>query len=168
MTVVAQYRLTAKDYLRVLIWYQWKRVALIFGVVLFLMLLLGLAVLRPTPSDPYKRTPLYFAVVITPIFLAGVAYVGLLRQASKLEAISEDTELTASGSEMRLITGSTDSRTKWDRFHKVVEINGYFVFFPQDNVFFVVPKEGFADTNTLEKFRSILKSGFADRARLKH
>ena len=167
LTAVGKYRLDAADYLRVLIWHQWKRVALVLVAVMFLMLLFGLAVVRPTSSDPYKRLPLYFAGVFTPIFVAVVSYLGLRRQAIKLEAISDDTELTASGSEMRVVTGSTDSRMKWDRLNKVVEINEYFVFFPQDNVFFVVPKEGFADTNSLEKFRSILKSGLANRARLK-
>ncbi len=168
LAVTIKYRLTANDYLRGLIWYQWKRMALIFPVVLFLMLLFGLAVLRPSSTDPYKRAPLYFAVVITPIFLVGFAYVGLRRQAAKMEAISEESELTASDSEMRVVTSSTDARMKWDRLKKVVEINKYFVFFPQDNVYFVVPKQRFVEANSIDEFRSLLKSGLDNRARLKN
>lgn len=166
--ITVRYRLTSSDYLRVLIWYQWKRIALVLGAVLFLMLLVGLSVIRPTQSEPYKRVPLYLAAVVAPIIVIFASYRGLLRQARKLESISEDVELRADPQELVLVTSSSASQTKWERFNKVVELDQYFVFFPQDNVFFVAPATSFEEAKLLDTFRAILNDSLGNKAKLKN
>lgn len=166
-TIIISYRLTANDYFRVLLWYQWKRIALTLGLVLFLILLFAFAYVKPAASEPYTRFPFYFTAVLSVVFVSLGSYITLSRQAKKLESISDEVELTAGPTRLEVTTSVSRSQMNWERLKKVVELDKYFVFFPQDNVYFVTPKACFDESGKLQGFRTILKAELGERASLK-
>jgi hypothetical protein len=164
--ITVRFHPSAADYRKVLIWYRWKRQAVIFAIVLVGLLMTGLAFVTPTAAEPYKRLPIYLGVILTPIVCVFVAYLGVRKQARKLEVISEDTEFTFTRDGLHSRTSMSESTIKWERFDKVVETSKYFVFFPQHNVFYMVPKGNFDGDSQLMNFRSIVRDSLGDRAKL--
>ena len=166
-SITIEFRPTAADYKRVLLWYQWKRLAIILGAVMVLMFGFGLAVIKPTPTEPNKSLPLYFALFVSPVFIGFLMYRGIARQAKKIEAISDDTTFTFDRDGLEMQTALASAVVKWERFSKVIENSKYLVFFPQENIFYVVPKDSFRSKQELDVVKSILFERLGSKAKLK-
>lgn len=139
---------------------------MILGIVLVGLLIAGVAFVRPTSSEPNKRLPIYFAMVLTPVVILVVTYRGISRQAKKLESITEETTFTFTADGLQSDSLSSKSRTNWERFNKVVETRDHFVFFPQESVFFIAPKSSFESDEDLEEFRKLLRNTVGEKVRL--
>src|SRR5580765_4831426 len=89
-----QFKPTAEDYRRVLIWYQWRRVVIIMAVVLVIVFFLAFYLTNSKPSDPNRdiRPAALAALVFIPFFILGSLYWGIRRQAKKIASISETTK----------------------------------------------------------------------------
>lgn len=166
-TILAKYRLTGADYRRVLFWHQWKRTAITIGITILVVFFAGISFVKPTEMEPYKRLPIYLAIAIIPIFVTFGFYRGILRRAKKLEKISDETRSAFTNEGLEFVTALSSSSVKWERFNKIVEIGDYFVFFPQDDVFFIVPKRGFENTKSINDLKSIFKDKLGDKAKLR-
>jgi hypothetical protein len=59
------------------------------------------------------------------------------------------------------------SRNDWESLSKVEEKKKDFLFYPQENVFFIIPKNSFQDAEQTARFRRILQETLGEKARLK-
>ena len=156
----------ASDYRRALLWYQRKRLLLITLVSTILLLVLGIFIFQNSggPQILGIRLELVLAAVISPIVFVGISYLGVKRQADKLVKIAQPTLFMADSDGIRTKSTSSDTDVKWDRFYKVVETRHEFIVFPQDNVFYSIPKRFFDEKSGIDKLRALLREQLGDQA----
>ncbi len=141
---------------------------MLFCGVLFLLLLITIyfANTKSETQNPDAVQTLIISMIISPLVWTGLSYVSIRRQAKKIEASAEPAELIFENDGIKTITPSASSETKWERYHKAFETKNDFIFFPQHNIFFGVPKHYFDDGEVV-RLREILKSGLGDKAKLR-
>ncbi len=164
-------RANAADYRRVLLWYQWKRQ--LFTSIVWLIVVLpalymvsseaGLIWLRTSKTAPLE---LFAILMLLPLTMAVNAYFGIWRRAKKIEQISESIKLVFSESGVKSESESTSNYRSWNKFDKVYETKEDFIFFPQDIVFYTVPRRFFSNPSQIEELKDLLKTNLGQRAKL--
>jgi hypothetical protein len=122
------------------------------------------------PIDPNldRRPVLYGLLVVVPVLIAGALFLGINRQSKKLaNSIEGDTEITFSDEGLESSNAMASSKVNWNFYKKVVETANDFVFYPQDNVFFPIPKRCFQGEEQIQEFRALLARHLEKRAKLK-
>lgn len=159
----------ATDYRRVLLWYQRKRIAIVVGLTLAILSAIIFFISRSSPRNAQNdiRPALYATLVIMPFFIGGFIYFGIWKQAKKIEDISEDTSVTFDEKGVKSVSESSSSQVIWNRFQKIVETSHDFVFFPQENVFYAIPKRFFESDAQVKNLRLLLVENLGTRAQLK-
>lgn len=165
-TIEVEYLATAKDYRRVLLWYRWKRLAL----VIVITVLVGIPILYSAffSADINNRPPgvvLWFLFIL-PLLVLVVFYWGISRQAEKIEKVFE--KVTVRFSEFGIWSkGETSfSEVGWSEFDKVYETSQDFIFFPRPKIFYTIPKRFFNPQSDVLEFRELLRETLTDRAKL--
>lgn len=159
-----EYLATAKDYRRVLLWYRWKRLAVIIAVTF----LIGIPILYSAFSgDAINRPPavvLWFLLVL-PILVLASFYWGIWRQAERIEKIFEPARVVFTENGMRSAGESSSAEMDWDDFYRVYETNQDFIFFPEKKIFYTIPKRFFQNANEIIEFKKLLQKKLGSKAR---
>jgi YcxB-like protein len=164
--IEVDYTATAEDYRRVLIWHSWKKQTIILGAVILILIPVyyGLAGASPTAQPPLIIGTF---LLIFPLIVLGTFYWGIWRQAAKIEKIFEPAHVVFSERGVESTGETSSSQMDWNRFHKVYETAADFIFFPQHNVFYTIPKRVFRDETEISDFKVLLKEQLAAKAKLK-
>ncbi len=161
-----EYLVTAKDYRRVLLWYRWKRLAVIIAVTF----LIGLPILYSAFSgDVNSRPPavvLWFLLVL-PVLVLASFYWGIWRQAERIEKIFEPAKVVFTEDGMSSAGEFSSAEMDWDDFYRIYETNQDFIFFPGKKIFYTIPKRFFQNANEISEFKKLLREKINVRARLK-
>ncbi|HRI03722.1 MAG TPA: YcxB family protein [Pyrinomonadaceae bacterium] len=164
-----QYTPTSSDFIRILIWYRWKRTAITLGVVLIFLWFFTfyLAAVKTNIQDSGVVPTLLLTTIILPLALATITYLSIRRQAKKIEATAQPTEVVFEEDGIKTITPNSSTEARWERYEKVCETKSDFIFFPQHNIFFGVPKRYFSNDREVERLREILKQRMGRKATLR-
>jgi hypothetical protein len=159
----------AADYRRVLWWYQRTR-TVITAVLTFLVLFgIGYYVSNRTNDPAYGGLRLEFiiALLCVPFIAFGTLFFGVWRQARKIEEISVPSSITFNSNGISSVSESSETDVQWKRFNKVVETEQDFIVFPQENVFYPVPKRFFEDASQIVSLRTLIMEHLGERSKLK-
>lgn len=167
--ITVKYTPTSSDFVRILIWYRWKRLAITFGIVLVVLFFITiyLANAKSKTQNPDAVQTLVITMIISPLVVTGLTYLSIRRQAKKIEASAQASEVIFETDGIKMITPNASSESKWERYQKVFETKRDFIFFPQHNIFFGIPKRHFADGVEIGRLREILKQGLGKKAKLR-
>jgi hypothetical protein len=158
----------ASDFRRVLNSYQWKRTVPIILITTFVLLVFALFVAFGAPNPtPGKILPFFLAAIVLPTFLGTLSVFGIRKHARKLADSSQPTTLTFDSNGIRSVSESSETTIRWSRYDKIVETADDFVIFPQENVFYAVPKRFFDDPAKIDHLRSLLREALGDRLKVK-
>jgi len=170
--IEVHYETTAEDYRRVLFWYQWKRLVIV-AIAYILAVGLILSVLSYGAGGPTNLTEgraptmAFIFLLMLPLLMGISGFYGIWRQAGKTAKLTEPATATFRDAGINIVTPSSKSETVWDRFAKVYETKSDLIFFPFENVFYIIPKRCFSDKRELELVKYILRAGLGIRAKLK-
>lgn len=114
------------------------------------------------------RIEFVIASIVVPFIFLGFSYFGVRRQAKKLEGISRQTTLTFYEGGIRSESLFSTTDVQWEVFHKIEENKNSFVVFPQEKIFYPVPKRFILDSKDLENLRTMLRDNLGDRAKVSH
>lgn len=164
--IEVEYLATAKDYRRVLLWYRWKRLAL----VIVITILVGTPILYSAffSADINNRPPgvvLWFLFIL-PLLVLVVFYWGISRQAEKIEKVFEPVKAIFNEKGLQSSGESSSAQMDWDKFYEVYETKQDFIFFPERKIFYTIPKRFFNGQNSILEFRKLLKEKLNNRAKL--
>jgi hypothetical protein len=163
---------TAQDYRRILFQQHWKRVALI-GIVWLIIIVptiwLTMFGAGANPFEAKSNDPLIVMSLfgILPILMTISLYFGVWRQAVKTAEITERTIFIFSDQGLKTETETYSSNMKWNRFSKVKETKTDFIFYPQENVFFVIPKRFYQNSIQIDTFKRLVSDKLGTKANLK-
>lgn len=163
---------TAHDYRRVLFQQQWKRIILIAIIYLLIIvptLWLTMFGAGANPSESKSNDILIVMSLfgILPILMAVSIYFGVWKQAEKVSKVIEKATYTFSEQCIVAVTDSSFSQVNWNRLSKIRETEKDFVFYPQENVFFVIPKRFFQNEKQISNFRKLVNEKLGDKAKLR-
>ena len=164
---------TVQDYRRVLFQQQWKRVVLIAIVYLIIIvptIWLTMFGAGANPFESKSNDPLIVMSLfgILPILMAISIYFGVWRQADKISKIIERAKFTFTEQGLESVTESSSSQMDWNRFSKIRETKDDFIFYPQENIFFVIPKRFYQDKVQIDNFRELIREKLGKKAKLKN
>lgn len=169
--IVIHVELTAADYRRV----YWRQGRLIFLSFLAFVVLIGLVTflfaiyLFTSPIPGPKK---FLALIIPLIFLMFVSLVpiqilvNLWIRSKKLSEMAEPSVVTFSAHQVKGESPSSTIQTLYTRYVKVVETETDFVFFPQKQLFQLVPKRFFADHADISELRRRLVLNLGQKAKV--
>ena len=169
MGIHIQVKSEAEDFFRILLWHGWKRIILILAFVLLILgsFIIYAANLKPKDPANDRRFNLYIPVIFVPLIIISSTYLGLRRRAKKLAAIAKETTVIFNHEGVESSNVLCSTQVKWEQYNKVIEISKDFIFFPQDNMFFGIPKHCFANDEQILEFKALLSLQLGNRARLK-
>lgn len=170
--IEVRYEATAEDYRRVLFWYQWKRLLVVatayvlaIGLIVFV---LGYGAGGPTDLiEGRAPTVVFIFLLMLPLLIGVSGYFGIWRQAEKTAKITEPATATFRDTGIKIETPSSTTERVWEKFSKVYETKLDFIFFPFENVFYMIPKRYFGNERELGLVQDILRAGLGNRAKLK-
>jgi len=160
----------ASDFFRILLWHSWKKFALSLLLILAILGLFALSAVIAKPKDPIndRRVLLYIPLVAAPILSVGYFLFVIRRRSRKLaEGAIEETDITFSDKGIESRSSQFSANVSWQQYKKIIEISDDFVFFPQDNLFFGIPKRCFESDDQIIEFRALLTANLGNKARLK-
>jgi hypothetical protein len=164
-TIQVEYLATAKDYRRVLLWYRWKRLAVVIGFTI----LVGIPILYASfVGDAAMRPPgwvLWFLIVL-PLLVLAIFYWGISRQADAIEKVFEPVKAEFDERGLNASGENSSARMKWEDFYKVYETKQDFIFFPEKKIFYTIPKRFFGEQNTIANFKELLRAKLDSKAKL--
>lgn len=162
-----EYLATAKDHRRVLFWYGWKKLAVMIGVVVLgTAPVLYWAFFSASPNDRPPGFILWFLLIL-PLLIPLIFFWGISRQAERLEKIFEKAKVIFNGQGLKA-AGESAGEMRWDEFYRVYETKQDFIFFPEEKVFYTIPKRFFPDQDQISEFRELLREKLDNRARLQN
>ena len=170
--IEVEFKTNASDYRRVLFWYQWKRLLLIaiaWLVIFFPILYIVGFGAGANPFDSKNNAPLlvFVLLLLLPLMLGVSIYFGIWRQAGKIERIAEHVRMTFSEDGIQSVAESSSSQRIWEGFAKVYETKADFIFFPQENVFYTIPRRFFTNDAQIKELKSLLRAKLGNKAKLK-
>ncbi|HMU33452.1 MAG TPA: YcxB family protein [Pyrinomonadaceae bacterium] len=170
--VEIDFKADTSDYRRMLFWYHRSRLGLIALFWLLLVVPAYIVVLfgaGGSVSGTESGLSVFALIVllVLPLSLVINLYFGIWRHGRKLAAISEPGKVTFDEVGVSSISKSASSQMIWERFKKVYETNEDFIFFPQENVFYTIPKKLFISEAQIAELRSLLRNKLGKKAKLK-
>ena len=150
---------TAEDYRRVLFWYHKTRL-IIYGILIAVFSLpvtLGIIFVL---SQGRVKTPQIFLFLIFPIllpfFTLGLTVFKIRNQAQNIVKTTEPTKFTFTEDGLTAVSDSSTVKTKWSKFHGIKETKTDFIFFPQKNIFYPIPKRFFDNEIQINQLRNFI------------
>jgi YcxB-like protein len=164
---------TAEDYRRVLFWYFWKRILLVALLYLIIIPASIWFVAFGAGANPLEIQNRQLLIVFVffgmlPILLVFGRYFSIWRQAKKIENISEKSLFIFSDNGLETKSKSTSSQMLWERFAKIYETKTDFIFFPQEHVFYTIPKRFFINQNEMQDLRELVGRKLGEKAKLQN
>lgn len=163
---------TTQDYRRVLFQQQWKRVVLIAIVYLIIVIPMFWLTMFGAGANPFESKNKDILIVISlfgilPILMAISIYFGVWKQAEKVSKIITRAKYTFTEQGLQAITDSSSSQMDWNRLSKIKETKKDFIFYPQENVFFVIPKRFYQDQFQIGSFRKLIVEKLGEKAKVR-
>ena len=164
---------TAQDYRRVLFRQQWKRVVLVAVIYLIIIVPTMWLTIFGARANPFESKNNDIIIVmslfgILPIMMAISIYFGVWRQADKVSKIIKWAKYKFTEQGIEVVTDSSSSKNNWSRLSKIRETEKDFIFYPQEKVFFVIPKRFFQSENQIGTFRKLVSEKIGEKAKLKN
>ncbi len=163
----------AEDYRRVLFWYHRKKnigialICLLSIPILIFFLAFGKGT-NPFDAESRDLLLIIFTLVLfgsLPLSLV-LSLLSIWKQAKKLAIITEDATLSFNENGLKTKSDSTSFETTWERFAKICETKTDFVFFPQENIFYPIPKRFFKNKSQIDDFKKLVSQKLGVKARL--
>ena len=163
---------TAQDYRRVLFQQQWKRVVLIAIIYLLIIVPTLWLTMFGAGANPFesKNNDIVIVMILfglLPILMAANIYFGVWKQADKVSKMIERAKYTFAEQGIETVTDSSSSQNDWSRLSKIRETKKDFILYPQENVFFVIPKRFYKNETQIEEFRNLVREKLGGKAKLK-
>lgn len=165
----------AEDYRRVLFWYNRIKIfALATGIFIttpaiiwLLVFVEGANKIDSKNRDIFSTVIFYGLFVLLPIFLAIILY-SICKQSKKLASISEAVNFVFDANGLESKAESTTTKSSWERFAKICETKTDFIFFPQENIFYPIPKRFFKSENQIDDLKKLVKEKLGKKAKLQN
>jgi hypothetical protein len=161
-----------KDYRRALFWYSRNTFLLIlltlfFSIPVFLYLL-GFEGVKSLNTDSLSNILILGLIVLFDLFLIALLFLlySIWKQSKQLSKVSEETRFNFSESGMESKCKLCSSKMTWERITKVCETKIDFVVFPQENMFYPIPKRLFESKTQIGEFKKLVKQKLGDKAEL--
>lgn len=163
---------TANDYRRVLLMQSYKKFAIagiLYLIVVIPMLWLTFFGAGANPLDGKNKSVIYVMILfaVLPILIASGIYLNIWRQSKAIEKTLEPVNFIFSTDELEIKSKSSSAKTTWDSLQKIQELKEDFLFFPQNNIFYTVPKRSFQSDFQIEDFRNLVREKLGKKAKLK-
>jgi len=169
--ITIQVNNTANDYRRALVRVSAKwifLVGIIYLIVILPMLWMVLYGAGGSTRDANSSVGQTFALLtLIPIGIAAALYLNIWRQSKIIERSLEKSIFVFSDDGVESTSRLASVKVAWETLQKIRELKDYFLFYPQKNVFYIIPKRFFVDENQLLDFRNLVKEKFGDKAKLK-
>jgi hypothetical protein len=164
--IEVEYLATAADYRRVLLRYRWKRLAAIIAVaVLIEFVVLYSAFFTMDASARPPGFVLWFLLVL-PLLILAIFYWGISRQAERIEKLFEPVKAVFDENGIRSKGESSTAEMAWEDFYRVQETKLDFIFYPEKNIFYTIPKRFFGSEGKVKDFRELLKDSLNSKIKL--
>lgn len=156
---------TVEDYRRVLFWFN--KTIFPFISMIFVFAILGTGFIAFREGDVialilFGLSGIFFILYVCSTLLS------IKRQSKNLAEISEVTTIVFDEKGVESKSESTLNQTTWERFAKICESKTDFIFFPQKNIFYPIPKRFFKSDNQIEEFKQLIKDKLGENAKLKN
>jgi hypothetical protein len=102
-----------------------------------------------------------------PVLILAIFYWGISRQAEKIEKVFEPAKVVFTEKGIRSSGESSSAEMDWKNFYRVYETKQDFIFFPERNIFYTIPKRFFGGIDKIYALRELLRETLTDRAKLK-
>lgn len=163
---------TAQDYRRVLLWFHLKKLLIIgvfYLVVTAPMLWLTFFGAGANPFDEKNNSVIHVMIIfaLIPILIIGGIFYNIWKQARNIEKTLEPAKFIFSNEGLESTSKSTSVKVTWDTFQKFQELKEDFLFYPQKNIFYTIPKRFFQDDFQREKFKNLVREKLGDKAKMK-
>ncbi|HEX9962294.1 MAG TPA: YcxB family protein [Pyrinomonadaceae bacterium] len=156
----ATVEVTAEDYRRILFWYHKTRL-IIYGIFIAVFSLPATLGIIFVLSQGQVKTPQIFLFLIFPIllpfFILGLTVFKIRKQAQSIVKTTEPTKFTFTEDGLTAVSDPSTVQTKWSRFHGIKETKTDFIFFPQENIFYPIPKRFFDNEIQVNQLRNFVR-----------
>lgn len=162
---------TAKDYQRVLLWFYSKRL-LLTGIFYLLIvtptLWLTFFGAGASPFEEKNSSVILVMLIfaLLPILIVGGMFYGIWKQSKNIEKTLEPAKFVYSDEGLETFSKSSTTKVTWDTFQKVKELKEDFLFYPQKNIFYTIPKRSFQNDSQIEEFRNLVSKKLGGKAKL--
>ena len=163
---------TVQDYRRVLLWFRLKK--LIIAGVLYLLIVTPMLwlTLFGAGANPFQGNNnsvisviVFFALL--PILLIGGIFLDIWKQSKNIEKTLEPAKFMFFDEGLKTSSKSASVEVTWDTFQKIQEIKKDFLFYPQKNIFYTIPKRSFQSDFQMKEFRNLVREKLGEKAKLK-
>jgi hypothetical protein len=161
--IVIDIDLKFDDYRRAYYWSQ-KSVFTFISIV-FILAILGTGFIAFREADVIAVILFALAVVFFVLYVFFI-FLSIKRRSKELAQIGEKTVIIFDEKGVESISESTVVGTTWDRFAKICETPTDFIFYPQKNIFYPIPKHYFQDNLQIEGFRNLVREKLGEKAKL--
>ena len=164
----------AEDYRRVLFWYNRSKIFALTAVLLlavpfiiwFVVFVEGTSRIDSSQRNFFEIAIFYGMFALVPIFLA-IILISIWTQSRKLAAISEVATFIFDDEGLKSNAKSTTTKSNWERFAKICETKTDFIFFPQENIFYPIPKRFFQNNKQIRNFKNLIREKLGKKAKLR-
>ena len=164
---------TAKDYRRVLLWFYLKRLLLIGTLYLLVITPMLWLTFFGAGANPFEEknssvilVMVFFATL--PILIVLGIFYGIWKQSKNIEKTLEPAKFIFSDEGLETFSESSTTKVTWNTFQRVQELKKDFLFYPQKNIFYTIPKRSFQNDFQIEEFRNLTHEKLGSKAKLKN
>lgn len=164
---------TARDYRRVLLWFYFKKfliVGILYLLIITPMLWLTLFGAGANPFDGKNSSIIWMMTffALLPILIVSGIFYNIWKQANNIGKTLEPTKFIFSDEGLESSAKSSATKVTWNTFQKIQELKEDFLFYPQKNIFYTIPKRSFQSNSQIDEFRNLVREKLGDKAKLKN
>lgn len=163
---------TAADYRRVFIHLyrvRWMMIGVIYLLLMSLVLWLTLFGAGANPFEEKKNSVIWVMLIfaILPIVIAASIALKIRKQTNIIAKTLEPTVFVFSNDGLATTAKSSSVNVLWNTIQRVRELKEDFLFYPQENIFYVVPKRFFQSELQIQRFRELVLEQLGSKAKLR-
>jgi hypothetical protein len=162
---------TAQDYRRVLFLQSYKKVliaGILYLVVVTPMLWLTFFGAGANPFEEKNGSiilvMIFFALL--PVLIAVAIFWNIYKQAKMIGQTLTTAKFIFSSEGVESNSATSQVKVDWKTFEKIQELKEDFLFFPQKNFFYTIPKRFFQNENQIAVFKSLVRENLGVKAKL--
>lgn len=165
-----QVNLTSDDQKRCLLWYDRVKITCLKIIVGFFAIFILVGGVAFSLDSDDSTSVIMLIPILIPFalfsFLLFSIFRNINKQAEIVELNSEEIKYTYRDNGFEVNSNSSRLETSWNKIHKIIENKTDFLFFPQENIFFPIPKICSENENQIEKLRNLIGSNLGANAKL--
>ena len=166
--IEVDFQMTTNDNQRILVIVNWKRLVLVFGLLLIVPLIIlsiqGISIFKDGVSVN-KILTVFIPSLIGMVF---IIYMLIFRAAKAMRKSNKPTRVIFS--EQSIVTNQElgESKLAWEIYRKIYETDKYFIFFLIGKAFWGIPKRFFKDQDDIEALKELINRKLGDKAKLQN